>query len=310
MITNFILLILGLFLLLYSADQMINNADHIAKKFSISPLFIGLTIVAFGTSAPELIITILAALKEVPAYEAITGNVIGSNIANILLILGVSGVFFKIDVNLITKNDCFYLGLITAYFSMIFFVADIINIYYSLGFGLLVVLFFNYLRNFKKNTEEEFEQQFSNATYIKLLFSFIGLFVGGKLFLDYSLNIFTILGFEQTVIGITILAIGTSLPELATVILSYIKRKGAVGIGNIIGSNMMNILFVFFPGILIVQSRGYEFIASKFALPHIYILIIVTLIIILMAIFKMTLSKILSCIFILIYIIYIYWVLT
>ena len=299
----------GLTLLLYSADRMINNADLIAKKFSVSPLVIGLTIVAFGTSTPELVITIFAALKEIPATEAIIGNVIGSNIANIFLILGVSGIFFKINLDLIKKNDSLYLGLVTIYFSLIFFVSEKINIYISIGFLILILLFINYLKNSKREEKEEVDSQFSNLIYLNLLLSFIGIFIGGKLFLDNSLDIFTELGLQESVIGLTVLAIGTSLPELTTVILSYIKKKGAIGVGNIVGSNMMNILFVFFPGVLIVQSRGMEFFTTKTTLPHIYTLIAATIIFIIISRFGIIMNKVLSYIFILIYLLYIYWVL-
>ena len=97
MISSSILVIFGLLLLLYCADRMIIFADAIAKEFSLSPILIGLTIVAFGTSAPELIITIVASLKDIPVTDAIIGNIIGSNVANLILILGVSALFFNID---------------------------------------------------------------------------------------------------------------------------------------------------------------------------------------------------------------------
>ena len=105
MFIDFCILLIGLSLLLYSADQMIESADAIAKKFNLSPVLIGLTIVAFGTSAPELVITLFAATKIVPATDAITGNIIGSNIANILLILGTSAFFFKINLDKLGTKD-------------------------------------------------------------------------------------------------------------------------------------------------------------------------------------------------------------
>ena len=128
MILNILILLIGLSLLLYSADKMINSADLIAKKFSLPPILIGLTIIAFGTSAPELVVTIIAASKTIPATDAIIGNVIGSNIANILLVLGVSSFFFKIDLSKIRYKDNIYLLIITAYFSILFYLVDEINL--------------------------------------------------------------------------------------------------------------------------------------------------------------------------------------
>ena len=120
MITSSILVIFGLLLLLYCADRMIMFADVIAKEFSLSPVLIGLTIVAFGTSAPELVITIVASLKDIPVTDAIIGNVIGSNVANLILILGVSALFFKIDLGKIKNATNAYLFLLTFYFAFIF----------------------------------------------------------------------------------------------------------------------------------------------------------------------------------------------
>ena len=305
MILNILILLIGLSLLLYSADQMIGSADLIAKKFSLPPILIGLTIIAFGTSAPELVVTIIAASKTIPATDAIVGNIIGSNIANILLVLGVSSFFFKINLSKIRYKDNIYLFIITAYFSILFYLVDEINLYHSAGFIFLIILFLNQLRNYEEDQRDNKINKFSNLTYLKLIISFVGIFVGGKVFLDSSLNIFTSLGLEQTIIGISILAIGTSLPELATVVISYVRKKGSIGIGNVIGSNIMNILFVFLPGILIVQSRNLNFFIPDNILLHVNILILSTLIVLFLSLFKFTMSKFTSLIFIIFYTIYI-----
>ena len=305
MILNVLILLTGLSLLLYSADQMIGSADLIAKKFSLPPILIGLTIIAFGTSAPELVVTIIAASKTIPASDAIVGNVIGSNIANILLVLGVSSFFFRIDLGKIRYKDNIYLFVITAYFSILFYLADEINLYHSAGFIVLVIIFLNHLRDYEEDLKESSISKFSNLTYLRLILSFVGIFIGGKVFLDSSLNIFTSLGLEQTIIGITILAIGTSLPELATVVISYVRKKESIGIGNVIGSNIMNILFVFLPGVLIIQSRNLDFFMPNNILLHVNILILSTLIILSLSLLKLTISKFTSLIFIIFYIIYI-----
>ena len=202
MILNIIILLIGLTLLLYSADQMIHNADLIAKKFSLPPVLIGLTIIALGTSAPELVITLIAATKTVPASGAIVGNVIGSNIANILLVLGASAFFFKIDLSKIRYKDNIYLFIITAYFSILFYFVDEINLYHSVGFIFLIILFLNQLRTYEEVRKENVINEFSNFIYFKLIITFVGIFIGGKVFLDSSLNIFTSFGLDQTIIGI------------------------------------------------------------------------------------------------------------
>ena len=174
-------------------------------------------------------------------------------------------------------------------------------------FGLIVfvILFLNLLKNYDSDNEEVKFKEFNNRAYIILLLSFIGIFIGGKIFLDSSLNIFTSFGLQEAIIGIAILAIGTSLPELATLIISYIRKKESIGIGNIIGSNIMNILFVFLPGAIIIQSRNFNFSLENIDVIHVNLLVLVTLIITAMSLFKMKLNKIFALGFLVSYVIYI-----
>ena len=305
MFVDILILLIGLVLLLYSADMMIGSSDLIAKKFQLSPILIGLTIVAFGTSAPELVITLFAAFKEIPATDAIIGNIIGSNIANILLILGTASLFFKIDLSNIGLKDNSFLIILTSYFAAMFYIASSLNFTIIIGLIVFVILFLNLLKNYESNNEELKFKEFSKRTYVILLFSFIGIFIGGKIFLDSSLSIFTTFGLEETIIGISILAIGTSLPEQATVVISYIRKKGSIGIGNIIGSNIMNILFVFLPGAIIIKSRNLDFSLENTDLIHLNVLILVTLIITAMSLLKMKLNKIFALGFLVSYVVYI-----
>ena len=305
MFVDILILLIGLALLLYSADVMINSSDLIAKKFQLSPILIGLTIVAFGTSAPELVITLFAAFKEIPATDAIIGNIIGSNIANILLILGTASLFFKIDLSNIGLKNISFLLILTSYFVAMFYIASSLSITIIVGLIVFVILFLNLLKNYGSDNEDVKFKEFSNRAYVILLFSFIGIFIGGKIFLDSSLNIFTTFGLEETIIGISILAIGTSLPELATVVISYIRKKGSIGIGNIIGSNIMNILFVFLPGAIIIKSRNLDFSLENTDLIHLNVLVLVTLIITVMSLLKMKLNKIFALGFLVSYVVYI-----
>jgi len=310
MFVDILILLIGLVLLLYSADVMINSSDLIAKKFQLSPILIGLTIVAFGTSAPELVITLFAAFREIPATDAIIGNIIGSNIANILLILGTASLFFKIDLSSIGLKDNIFLLILTSYFAAMFYFASSLSFTIIIGLIVFVILFLNLLKNYESDNEEKEFKEFGNKTYIILLFSFIGIFIGGKIFLDSSLNIFTTFGLEETIIGISILAIGTSLPELATVVISYIRKKGSIGIGNIIGSNIMNILFVFLPGAIIVKSRNLDFPLENIEIVHINVLLLVTLIITVMSLLKLKLNIIFALGFLASYAIYIGYLLS
>ncbi len=305
MFVDILILLIGLALLLYSADVMINSSDLIAKKFQLSPILIGLTIVAFGTSAPELVITLFAAFKEIPATDAIIGNIIGSNIANILLILGTASLFFKIDLSNIGLKNIIFLLILTSYFVAMFYIASSLSVLIIIGLIVFVILFLNLLKNYGSDNEDVKFKEFSNRAYVILLFSFIGIFIGGKIFLDSSLNIFTAFGLEETIIGISILAIGTSLPELATVVISYIRKKGSIGIGNIIGSNIMNILFVFLPGAIIIKSRNLDFSLENTDLIHLNVLVLVTLIITAMSLLKMKLNKIFALGFLVSYVVYI-----
>ena len=147
MVTEIIILLLGLSLLLFSADKVVYYSDIIAKHLNLSPMLVGITIVAFGTSAPELIITVFASINDPPNTDAIIGNIIGSNIANILLILGFAGLFLKLSLKNVSKKDIFYLGIISLYFILIFFIEEKVTSYILFGFAILVLLFLHYIRN-------------------------------------------------------------------------------------------------------------------------------------------------------------------
>ena len=235
----------------------------------------------------------------------IRDSIIGSNIANILLILGTASLFFKIDLSNIGLKDNSFLLILTFYFAAMFYIASYLNFTIIIGLIVFVILFLNILKNYESNNEEVKFKEFSNRAYVILLFSFISIFIGGKIFLDSSLSIFTTFGLEETIIGISILAIGTSLPELATVVISYIRKKGSIGIGNIIGSNIMNILFVFLPGAIIIKSRNLDFSLENTDLIHLNVLILVTLIITAMSLLKMKLNKIFALSFLVSYVVYI-----
>tara|TARA_B100000401_G_scaffold159203_1_gene106375 strand:+ start:717 stop:1652 length:936 start_codon:yes stop_codon:yes gene_type:complete len=302
MIFNITFLLIGLSLLLYSADKVVDYSDRIAKFHNISPVIIGLTLVAFGTSAPELVITIVASFNNPPNTDAIIGNVIGSNIANIFLILGLAGFFFNIDLKQISISDNNFFLIISVYFFSIFLLSPSINPYISAGFIILFYFYFRHLfisakqEEIKKNNEK-----LKNYTYILLVIYFIFLFLGGKLFLDNSLKLFALINMPELIIGVLVLAIGTSLPELATIISSYRRKVEGIGIGNIIGSNIMNILIVFLPGVIITQLRNYEFHLSHVSINVLIVFLVSSITIIMLRIFDQQINRLIASIFLILY---------
>ena len=301
MIFNIALLLIGLTMLLYSADKVVDYSDKIAKFHNISPVIIGLTLVAFGTSAPELVITIIASFNTPPNTDAIIGNVIGSNIANIFLILGLAGLFFKIDLKQLSYTDYGFFIAISIYFIFIF-QSPSINPYISAGFVVLLYFYFRHLFiSAKEEDNKDLSKELKNYTYALLILYFVLLFFGGKLFLDNSLKLFALINMPELIIGILVLAIGTSLPELATIISSYRRKAEGIGIGNIIGSNIMNILIVFLPGVLITQFRDYKFDLSNVALNIQIVFLIATFTIIILRYFDQQINRFIASIFILLY---------
>ncbi len=253
---NYILLLVGFALLIKGADIFVSGAGSIAKKFNISNLIIGLTVVAFGTSAPELAVSSLASVNGQNAIAI--SNVVGSNIFNILVVLGICAIITPINVknNILKKEIPMLLGISTI---LIFLLFDGFN-FSSANFGLsrfdaliLLVLFgcfmWYIIKSSKSQTEEETdaEEIVEIATSRSIVFIVLGLAAvvfGGQLVVDNATAIAQSWGVSETVIGLTIVAIGTSLPELVTSIIACRKGSSDMAIGNVIGSNIFNILFI------------------------------------------------------------------
>ena len=248
MILDIIVLIVGFVLLIKGADFLVVGASGIAEKFHIPPIVIGLTIVAFGTSAPEAAISISAGLKGVTGISI--GNVLGSNIINILLILGITAciVPLKVEKNTIWREIPFTVGITVllvvmgAIFGEVGFFTGCI--FWILFIGFLVYLF----RMAMKNQEEVVECPHKRQpVWVLALVTVIGLaaiILGSNMTVDSASNIASRLGMSDRLIGLTIVAFGTSLPELVTSITAARKDNVDIAIGNIVGSNIFNILFV------------------------------------------------------------------
>ena len=244
---NLLMLALGFVLLVKGADWFVDGAAGIANKFKIPQLIIGLTIVAMGTSAPEAAVSISAALKG--SAEITIGNIVGSNILNILIILGLTAVITPVAVakSTIRVDIPFMLAI-----SILLLVQGLDGSVTLLDGIVLLVVFAGYLTylvvNARKNPEQMEEEQIKNQSiWMCLLWTAIGLvaiILGSNFSVDAASNIARILGLSERFIGLTIVALGTSLPELVTSVMAARKGNADIAIGNIVGSNIFNILFV------------------------------------------------------------------
>ena len=253
MISDLLILIAGFVLLIKGADWLVKGSASIAMKLGISELVIGLTIVAFGTSMPEMVVNTIGAVRNL--NEMVLGNVLGSNIFNIFVILGITALVRPVSVGLSTiKREIPFsllagiVVLIMANDSIFANIPDIISRFDS---AILIAFFLLFLYmiflNIKKDRDMTVPYTGDKKTAILLLLivaGFGGLIFGGKLVVDSAVRMATNFGLSERIIGLTIVAAGTSLPELATSGVAAFRGNSDLAIGNVIGSNVFNILFV------------------------------------------------------------------
>ncbi|MFH2137275.1 MAG: calcium/sodium antiporter [Candidatus Omnitrophota bacterium] len=251
--TVFIILILGFILLIKGADILVTGSSALAKRIGVSDLVIGLTIVAFGTSTPELLVNIFSSTQG--NTEIAIGNVIGSNLFNILLILGVSALIYPLAVTkgTVRKEIPFsllavaVLGFLSN--DILFDQAEHSALTRIDGFVFLsfFAIFLYYIASISK-IEKGQQSQGEDVNFFKalgmVLGGFIALIFGGKIVVDGAVKIASQLGVSQSLIGLTIVAAGTSLPELATSAVAAYRKNADIAVGNIVGSNIFNIFFV------------------------------------------------------------------
>ncbi|WP_426709599.1 calcium/sodium antiporter [Cetobacterium sp. SF1] len=248
-----IIMILGIVALVYGANFLVDGASSIAKRFNIPNLVIGLTIVAFGTSAPELVVNTIASIK---GYSAITmGNVIGSNLINILIILGITSIIYPLAVSKTTAYVEIPLSILAALTVLIMandtFLDGFKNVI-GRGDGIILLLFFlmflAYNFYLTLNAKEDDEMAIKNYSMGVAIIAFLGglilLIVGGKFIVDSAVEIAKGFGVSERVISLTIVALGTSLPELATSVVAAMKKNPDLAMGNCVGSNIFNIFFI------------------------------------------------------------------
>jgi cation:H+ antiporter len=237
--------------LILGANWLVNGATSIGVKAKLSPLIIGLTIVAFGTSLPEMIVNVFACIKGSPGLAI--GNIIGSNTMNILLILGVSAMIFPIDVSRISiRRDIpagFIATLAITLMANDFFRGTAATINWVEGIVLLLMGMGYLLLTFKKNTElsedSGAQQELPwGKTIFELIIGIIGLYIGGELVSNNAQHLALHWGMSESTVGLTVVATATSLPELITSIVAALKKNSAIAIGNVLGSNILNIFMV------------------------------------------------------------------
>lgn len=243
---QFMLLLVGFILLIKGADLFVEGSSSIAKKFHIPSMIIGLTIVAMGTSAPEAAVSISSSL--IGQNDMSVANVVGSNIFNLLCVLGVSTLINKLPVNKSTiKKDTPFLIFITTL--LLLFAIDLhITLIEGLIFlGIFTWFIYSMIKEAKNNNQEEVDDVKELPmlkTIIYVVLGLVGIVFGGDLTVDAATAIATQFGISQNLIGLTIVALGTSLPEFVTSVLATKKGETDIAIGNVIGSNIFNILFV------------------------------------------------------------------
>lgn len=254
MIAEIVLIVLGLALLLGAGDLLVRGAVGLAAALSVPTLIISLTIVAFGTSAPELVVTVQAILSGNDGIAL--GNIIGSNIANVLLVLGLPAIIYPVSTHVLGLRRHLVIMLIaTTVFVSVAYTTGVIDttIGGALFIGIILYVSYMWLRarggsGADPVIDDVEEYQESNGVSLKIMgflaAGLIGLPLGAHLLVSSGASLASALGVREEVIGLTIVAFGTSLPELATVAAAALHRKSDVAIGGIIGSNIFNILAV------------------------------------------------------------------
>lgn len=253
MFISVIFILIGLVLLAIGAEGLVRGSSSVALRLGVTPLVVGLTIVAFGTGSPEFVVSIGSALNNNSGLAL--GNVIGSNISNIALILGIAALIKPLSVRAeIVRRETPVMVIVTALFWLLLYDGELGRIDGAiLTLGAIAYTFLTYYlskQNKQKAVEEEFDESLENTKgsvlrdVVFIAFGLALLILGANLLIDGAVSVAKYFGMSEIVIGLTIIAVGTSLPELATSALAAKKGEPDVALGNAIGSNVLNILAV------------------------------------------------------------------
>ena len=247
------LCLIGFVLLYFGAEWLVKGSSSLARSLGVTPIVIGLTVVAFGTSAPELVVSLISSIQAKSMIAV--GNVVGSNICNIALVLGLSAVFNPItsDPSVVRRDIPIMLG-ISVYLLLLTMNSNLGRFEGATLFaGIIIYSFFNYYLAKKETAgaadiESELEEIGFIASRPKQILliaaGIVGVVIGAQIVVDNAVKIMTILGVDEKFIGLTIVAFGTSLPELATSVVAAMRGEMDISIGNLVGSNVFNIMSV------------------------------------------------------------------
>lgn len=258
MIWYILFCLIGFLMLYYGAEWLVKGSSSLARSLGITPIVIGLTVVAFGTSAPELVVSLISSIKDKSMIAV--GNVVGSNICNIALVLGMAAVFQPITSHrsVITRDIPIMLG-ISVYLLLLSLDSMLGRIEGATLFaGIILYTFFNYAVAMRESKTKEGQAVILESTgmeeieYVNsrtkqtvlILVGIVGVVAGAQLVVESAVKIMTVLGVSEKFIGLTIVAFGTSLPELATSVVAALRKEMDISIGNLVGSNVFNILSV------------------------------------------------------------------
>ena len=305
-------IILGLIILVTSGDFLVRGAVNLSNIFKISPYIIAGTLVAFGTSAPELFVSGIASYSGNPG--AAIGNILGSNIANVFLALGITAIIANISP---PKNN-FQMDIKVLVASSIILVILFLNmsfLYWWIGLILILSLFIYifYIIKFSDiNEVEENNKQDISLSKSLILFSIglIGISLGAKLLTSGSIDLARYFGIRETIIGLGVLAFGTSLPEVATSIIAAIKKENNIAIGNIVGSNIFNILGIGGVTILISGNEALKSNPNLFIMSDALPFILSTIVLVIFYKYCLVLSRIYGLIFVMFYLTWIIFIFT
>lgn len=264
-----VLIIVGFVALVKGADWLVDGASSVAKRFGISDLVIGLTVVAFGTSMPEFVVNMVS-VAEGSTDLAIT-NILGSNIINTLVILGLTALVYPVVSQKRSRDFDIPMSIIAGVLVLIFVAVQLPFGETGKGIGriggiILLCLFVYFLYNTFRHTKDHPDE--ASAEAIKeipvrraialILGGFVGLVVGGELIVKSAVDIATRCGVSEAVVGLTVVALGTSLPELATSVIAAFKHNSDIALGNVIGSNIFNVFFVLGTSAVVHPLPAYE----------------------------------------------------
>lgn len=251
MVLQIVLLVAGLLLLVKGADWLVEGASTVARKKRISELAIGLTIVAFGTSAPELVVNVVASVQN--HQDIVFGNVIGSNNFNLFMILGIAGLITPLAVQSSTVYKEIPISLFAAVLLFVLvngfvFGGETLSrtdgLILLVFFGLFLLYVYKQLKSDLERPGAKEEQVSGLKVWGLIIVGLAGLVNGGRLVVSSAVDMATAMGVSEKLIGLTIVAAGTSLPELATTVVAALNKNNDIAVGNIIGSNIFNIFFI------------------------------------------------------------------